>query len=117
MLDDLYAMSPAQTDTLTEAERPPRAPSWSSEEALDEVFASWVPGPGADSSAAERSMVAGVAGEVVSFTPTSTVDEWLLETEPVAEAVAASVPARWSPSDDDILPARRGRGRRDRRRH
>lgn len=100
MLDDLYT-----DETLT------RAPSWSSEEALDEVFASWVPGPSEHAGATERSMVAG-SGDEVAFIPTPTMDEWLLETEPVAAPPVVAGPARWSPSDDDILPAKRRSRRR-----
>lgn len=102
LLDDLYAMSGTESDTSTVAtEEPTRAPAWSSEEALDEVFSSWVPGPGDDASSAQRSIVADLHIEPPVEPPV--VDDWLHETEPVAVVAAP----RWSPSDDDILPARR----------
>jgi hypothetical protein len=109
LLDDLYA-APA----LPETQEPTRAPEWSSAEALDEVFASWVPGPGDDAPAAQRSIVAEVRTEPVVTALAD--DEWLHGTEPVLpdpEPVGvAPVLARWSPSDDDILPSA---GRRRRR--
>ena len=110
LLDDLYAMSGTETDTDTvtatlPTEEPTRAPEWSSEEALDEVFSSWVPGPSDDASATERSMIAETRGEPLVEQPT--VDAWLQETEPIAPLEPAVLAARWSPSDDDILPARR----------
>jgi hypothetical protein len=108
LLDDLYAMSGTEADTSAVAtEEPTRAPAWSSEEALDEVFSSWVPGPSEDAPSAQRSIVAAVDVEAPVEAPA--VDAWLQETEPVA--VAAGLP-RWSPSDDDILPARRPSRRR-----
>lgn len=119
LLDDLYAMSGTETDTdtVTAAEEPTRAPAWSSEEALDEVFSSWVPGPGDDAPATQRSMVAATRAEPTVEQPA--VDAWLLETEPIAPLEPAVLAPRWSPSDDDILPGRRlavaTRGRRRRR--
>jgi hypothetical protein len=112
MLDDLYAVPETGTSEAVLT----KAPAWASEEALDEVFSSWVPGPSEDASATERSMVSAAA-----MTPSLVVDEasadtWLHETEPVVEEPVAAVagPARWVPAHDDILPARRGprRGRR-----
>ena len=41
------------------------------------------------------------------------VEQWLAESEPIPQPVPAGLP-RWSPTDDDILPSRRGR-RRSRR--
>jgi hypothetical protein len=126
LLDDLYAMSGTESDSATATtttattapaatatEEPTRAPAWSSEEALDEVFSSWVPGPSDDAPAAQRSMMADVGGELPVEPPH--VDTWLQETEPVEAVLVASVP-RWSPSDDDILPARRLAPTRGRRR-
>lgn len=111
MLDDVYAM-PEAGDVATD-DFPTRAPSWSSAEALDEAFASWIPGPGDGASALERSMVE----ESVEMTFTAAepeVDQWLDETEPVAPEPVVAGPRRWSPSDDDILPSRRGPRRRRR---
>jgi hypothetical protein len=124
MLDDLYALPSTDDDATPEAE-PARAPAWSSEEALDEVFSSWVPGPTADAKPAQRSFLDGLDDEPVA-PPAAPRDTWLIDTdpepepapepEPVAELVTAGAPsvARWSPSDDDIHPrrARRGRSRR-----
>ena len=95
LLDDLYATTEPESDTT-------RAPEWSSTEALDEVFSTWVPG----SLDAEQSEHA----EPVAVLDVD--DTWLDATEP-----APITPPRWSPSDDDILPARgaRRRGRRLRR--
>jgi hypothetical protein len=103
LLDDLYATSGTAT------EEPPRAPDWSSQEALDEVFASWVPGPDADAAAAQRSLVAAATTEALIDAPVD--DGWLLETEPVVPDEPVVAPTRWSPSDDDILPRRRARRR------
>lgn len=91
LLDDVYR-----------DETPTRAPSWSSDEALDEAFSSWIPGPGAEASAAERAIVAGATDEV-AFEPVLTLDEWTLESPVLIDR------PRWSPSDDDILPARKRR--------
>jgi hypothetical protein len=104
LLGDLYA-----------DEAPTRAPEWSSEEALDEAFASWVPGPSSDAPSAERSIVADALGQP-AVQPVPTVSDWALDTaplavEPVAEPVAERS-SRWHPNDDDILPARRLRKRR-----
>jgi hypothetical protein len=108
MLDDLYAVPEGDDDPVDET--PTRAPAWSSEEALDEVFDSWVPGANEDAPAREWSLVGAASGEV-AVAPSAELDTWRQETEPVAEAPVVVGPARWSPSDDDILPARR-RGRR-----
>jgi hypothetical protein len=116
MLDDLYAMPGTDVDDGFTA-APTKAPDWSSDEALDEVFSSWVPGPTDDVTATQRSLVADAATEPLTMPPA--VDSWLLETAPepepepavddVEERPLALVP--WTPSDDDILPARRARGR------
>jgi hypothetical protein len=84
---------------------PDRAPAWSSDEALDEAFASWVPGPSQDDTAAQRSIVENATFEEV-FEPVITLEDMAL-TAPVA----VDRP-RWTPADDDILPSRRGRRRR-----
>jgi hypothetical protein len=94
LLGDLYA-----------DETPTKAPSWSSDEALDDAFSSWVPGPSDDAPSAERSIVADSWAEQPVEAPEA--ETWLAETAPAVEPVAA---LRWSPSHDDILPARRGRG-------
>src|SRR4051812_36488816 len=71
--------APAPIESAPEPLAPASAPSWSSEAALDEAFATWVPGPTADAHAAERSIVAGV-----------------LDTQPVA-AVAPLAPRAPAP--------------------
>jgi hypothetical protein len=124
LLDDLYALPGADTDAdADEAPAATRAPEWSSEEALDEVFASWVPGPGDDASSAERSIVSEVHDAPVAEVPP--MDTWLSDTEPTTAAsfeelapVVTLTPMtlRWSPSDDDILPRKRGPRRSLRRR-
>lgn len=93
LLDDLY-----HDDT------PDRAPSWSSDEALDEAFAAWVPGPGVDASPTERAIVAGATFEQM-FEPVITLDDMALTSPVVVDRPC------WSPSDDDILPGRRKRRR------
>jgi len=115
LLDDLYALPGTDADEAPAA--PTRAPEWSSEEALDEVFGSWVPGPGDDATAAERALVASAIEAAAVDAPT--VDEWLIDTEPslpepagaheVVAAPFATAALRWSPSDDDILPRKRAR--------
>lgn len=110
MLDDLYTLPEVDDDAPDDS--PTRAPSWSSAEALDEAFASWVPGPADGATALERSMVAGVSGDA-GVDHGAPIEQWLVESEPIApEPVPAGMP-RWSPRDDDILPTRRRpRGRR-----
>ena len=88
----------------------PRAPEWSSEEALDEAFSEWVPGPTDDAPSAERSIVANALTQPV-LAPEPAVSDWAVETAPVAVEPVAAIARRWSLSDDDILPARRGRKR------
>ena len=113
MLDDLYALPDADSDSdVVTDETPTRAPSWSSAEALDEAFASWVPGEADGTTAFERSLVADAPATLADALHVD-VGDWLAETEPVAPAPAVAAVRRWSPSDDDILPARR-RGRRRR---
>jgi hypothetical protein len=125
LLGDLYAapVPPAHTGgpVAPAAGSPARAPSWSSDEALDAVFASWVPGPDDAAPAAERSVVAAVTDVPSVDAPDAA---WLHDTAPVAagfepeaepagcdgERFAAAI--RWSPADDDILPPRRARGRK-----
>jgi hypothetical protein len=104
LLGDLYA-----------DETPTRAPSWSSEEALDDAFSSWVPGPPDDAPSAERSIVADAWNDTVVDVPATdaapelepALETWLADTAPVVEPTSGQ--PRWSPSDDDILPSRRGR--------
>lgn len=94
LLDDLYATAETETESGT-----PRAPAWSSAEALDEVFSAWVPG----------SLDDGAAGPTPDEVVVVADDAWLTDTEPAPALVAAR---RWSPSDDDILPSRSMRRRR-----
>ena len=100
LLGDLYA-----------DETPTRAPEWSSEEALDDSFSEWVPGPSDDAPAAERSIVADALTQPVAA-PELAVADWVTETAPITPASFVEVSRRWTPSDDDILPTRRGRKRR-----
>jgi hypothetical protein len=84
LLDDVYRTTP-----------PAPAPAWSpGTAALDEVFSNWIPGPPAGSPEIE------------------VVDEVEVRPEP---ELRTPRPQRgglvWSISDDDILPARRARGR------
>src|SRR5688572_10996826 len=84
MLDDLYALPGTDTDTDSEVvtdEPLTRAPSWSSEEALDEAFASWVPGEADGTTAFERSMVADAPATLAEALHVD-VGDWLSETEP-----------------------------------
>ena len=125
MLDDLYDLSPDDEETppaTAAAPAPPTAPSWASEDALDEAFGGWIPGPTEDASEAERSFVADVVDQPVTLAPVD--NEWLLATEPVSVEVeladpvpvgavtAAASAHRWSPSEDDILPAKSHRKKR-----
>lgn len=52
LLEDVYGDGGAVYGDGTSP--PPAVPDWSSDEALDDTFASWVPGPPADAPAAER---------------------------------------------------------------
>jgi hypothetical protein len=112
LLGDLYA-----DDTPA-----PKAPDWSSDEALDDAFASWVPGPAEGSAAAERSIVADALGDVPRAPAPVADEDWMAMTAPASLPAAtdlaggAVVPApaafvRWTSSDDDILPARRAKAR------
>jgi len=119
MLDDLYDLSPDEVAPPASS-APPAAPSWASEEALDDAFGGWIPGPAEDASDAERSFLADVVDQPVVLSPVD--DEWLVATEPVSldAELADPVPVgaaalsvrRWSPSEDDILPARSSRKKR-----
>jgi hypothetical protein len=51
LLEDVYGDGGA---VYGDGSSPPAVPDWSSDEALDDTFASWVPGPPADAPAAER---------------------------------------------------------------
>jgi hypothetical protein len=92
LLDDVYR---------TPAARP--EPAWSSDTALDEVFANWIPGP--TSPAAERA------------NPVETTLEQIGHVAPDIEAhddpvvVTPMVVPGWSRADDDILPPKAARRR------
>jgi hypothetical protein len=104
LLGELYTAE--DDDLVVEAERPQEpdpvdtasAPDWSDEARLDQVFASWVPGPPSDAPAAER--------EMASSPLPAPVDE----PRTAVEAGIAPAPS-WTPADDDVLPYRRS-GRR-----
>lgn len=109
LLGDLYA-----------DDNPPKAPAWSSDEALDGVFSTWVPGQQECAPAAEREIVAGVATAPSTWDldeehATALAPKPGLALEPeVAAAAVAVITRTWDPRDDDILPvrrAKRGRGR------
>jgi hypothetical protein len=113
LLGDLYADdTPSTAPSQPAEELATRAPAWSSEDALDEAFATWVPGPSDDAPSAERSIVAGAfdTRPAPAPAPAPEVDDWRRDTAPALES--PTVHARWAPSDDDILPARRARKRR-----
>jgi len=106
LLGDLYA------DETTV----PKAPEWSSEEALDDAFASWVPGPAEGAAAAEHSIVAGALDDDTTAVAPAADDDWAAMTAPTPAPVMddpapGAVFMRWSPSDDDILPSRRAKAR------
>ncbi|HVM54937.1 MAG TPA: hypothetical protein VM262_17260 [Acidimicrobiales bacterium] len=134
LLDDLYAMGDTEAETAPVAAAAPpaaptEAPAWSSDEALDEVFETWVPGPDEDAPAAHRSFVEAVTDEPFVEAPapvnwnlgledepspvTEAPNETAVSDAPLADApgamAVAAVRPRWSPSDDDILPGRRSR--------
>jgi hypothetical protein len=113
LLGDLYADdTPSTAPSQPAEELATRAPAWSSEDALDEAFATWVPGPSDDAPSAERSIVAGAfdTRPAPAPAPAPEDDDWRRDTAPALES--PTVHARWAPSDDDILPARRTRKRR-----
>jgi hypothetical protein len=94
LLDDVYR---------TPAPRP--EPAWSTDTALDEVFANWIPGPQPTSSVAE---------------PANPVEAPLEQTGHVAPqievhddpgVVAPTATPGWSRADDDILPPKAARRR------
>lgn len=96
LLGDLYA-----------DETPVRkAPEWSSDEALDDAFASWVPGPAEGSAAAERSIVAAALDDTTCAPAPVAEDDWTSMTAPAPLAFV-----RWTASDDDILPTRHAKAR------
>ncbi|HUF34041.1 MAG TPA: hypothetical protein VMN58_12625 [Acidimicrobiales bacterium] len=97
-------------------------PTWAEEEALDEAFAEWVPGPPEGAPAAERHALEPEPETADHAIP----DEWLVSAEateayadlaPASEATdhtaeASAAPSRWCRGDDDLLPASARRGRR-----
>jgi len=96
----------------------PKAPEWSSEEALDDAFASWVPGPAEGAAAAEHAIVADVLDDAPAHVAPVVDDDWAAMTAPAPlpapvldEPATTAAFLRWSPSDDDILPSRRAKAR------
>ncbi len=86
------------------------APDWADESRLDEVFASWVPGPPPDAPSAER--------EMASWSHPDSSGEPDAELRPASQAVpdaaedlGADRVRSWTRSDDDVLPYRRCRRR------
>lgn len=131
LLEDVYRSGPT-------APAAPAAPSWSSDSALDDAFADWVPGPSDDAHAAERAFAGtdiepaepadepdepdqldqldSLMQQAASIAAAMVEDE--LEETPAVESapepVAVAVPTgTWCRQDDDILPSR-GHGRRGR---
>jgi len=87
LLDDLYAMGDTEAETAPVAAAAPpaaptEAPAWSSDEALDEVFETWVPGPDEDAPAAHRSFVEAVTDEPFVEAPAPVNWNLGLEDEP-----------------------------------
>jgi hypothetical protein len=82
LLDDVYRTTPARPE-----------PAWSSDTALDEVFAHWVPGP-----------PPGVPEQAVPASPK-------LEVRDEPTFVSLTVVPGWSLTDDDILPPKTARRR------
>jgi hypothetical protein len=108
LLDDVYGTR----DEVAAAE-----PEWASEEALDNVFADWVPGE-----PLEQSVVPVPEPELASepepepenafldgdmFGAVALVPDVEVEPTPAPEAAPALELRAWVPSDDDILPARK----------
>ena len=94
LLDDVYGPSGAAAPPAPPAPAPAATglPDWALDSVLDDAFADWVP-----SAPAAAAPVAPAAAPVAAVAP------------PVVEP--APVPVRaWCRADDDILPARRGRG-------
>lgn len=115
LLGELYTAEDDQVVT-EEDPSPPQAfetspgPEWADEAHLDQVFASWVPGPTSDAPAAEREMAYSHLR--------SSLDEPSADQPPSASPTGAEDGAHgpaeacsWTRSDDDVLPYRRGRGR------
>jgi hypothetical protein len=128
LLDDVY--EPAVKDNEK---------GWTSDEALDDAFSGWVPGPAEDASETERSLFAEAKAATTDEHPAplsdlipsaspadriesapdhdlagrvSPADAWATVHDgdtPFEEPVA--VATTWSPEDDDILP-KRGASRR-----
>lgn len=87
-------------------------PDWSNETRLDQVFASWTPGPPSDAPAAEREMAysglpASTEGARLPAASDSEVEDGVTDVAVPAPATAET----WTRSDDDVLPYRRSRGR------
>jgi len=92
-------------------------PSWASDDALDEVFANWVPGQLPEQDIAEVEPLDTVD---VFEEPEDQLDTLLsvalqaapdiVEPDPVpfgTPAIAIGPLNRWTPADDDLLPTRR----------
>lgn len=91
LLDDVYGPSGAAAPPAPPAPAPAASglPDWALDSVLDDAFADWMPSAPAAAAPAAPAPVAAPP--------------------PVAEP--APVPVRaWCRADDDILPARRGRG-------
>ena len=119
LLGELYqeddrSSADGDRDRPKPAEAPASGPEWSDEARLDRVFASWTPGPPADAPAAEREMAstapAGVDEPVLGEDLEREADQATGGEDEVAPAVSGQARA-WTPSDDDVLPYRRRRGR------
>ncbi|MDQ3570758.1 MAG: hypothetical protein M3396_09110 [Actinomycetota bacterium] len=115
MLGDLYE---ADEDDPSPSTPPPAnqllgaGPDWADEAILDQAFASWTPGPPASAPAAERKMAELVANNLHNLEPAAPVVPLVaLEAVPV-EPVEPVEPRPWTKTDDDVLPRRRGGGRR-----
>lgn len=97
------------------------SPDWADEAHLDEVFSDWVPGPHESAPAAEREMAGNgldpgpEGGPARAPEPEPRPEPEVYDIDPVpsppAEPVKVARP--WTRSDDDVLPGRRGKGRRE----
>ena len=68
LLEDVYRSGPATPAA-------PVAPSWSSDSALDDAFADWVPGPSDDAHAAERAFTGTEIEPAEPTEPAEPVDQ------------------------------------------